>query len=383
MTVRANWAREQSLRLVYLSPGYTPHDFRFLSGLAGEGHEVFHVRMTASAASETRPVPSGVKNAGRLTDRARVWQWEIPFLAQRLRHILEGIRPDLVHAGPIQQGAATAALTGFRPVVAMSWGSDLLRDGAAGIGRLVARYALLRASALVCDCQAVRAAAERLGFAAERITVFPWGTDPAHFHPGRGGRVRAELGWEDRIVLVSSRAWERIYGVLELVEAFIDVAHDLPQVRLLMLGKGSLEPVIVEKLRAAQMLDRVHFAGWVCYDRLPDYYGAADLYVSASHSDGSSVSLLEAMACGLPAIVSDIPGNREWVESGVNGWLFRKGSPADLAVAIRRAAQAQAEWPKMGERGRQQVLERADWSRNFPLLFDAYRTALTGGGSNA
>ena len=79
------------------------------------------------------------------------------------------------------------------------------------------------------------------------------------------------------------------------------------------------------------VLDRVQFGGQVSQRDLPRWYHKADLYISPSHIDGSSVSLMEALACGLPALVSDIPANREWVSEGVNGWLFPDGNADILA----------------------------------------------------
>jgi len=66
-------------------------------------------------------------------------------------------------------------------------------------------------------------------------------------------------------------------------------------------------------------------------EELPRVYRSADVYVSASHVDGSSVSLLEALACGKPALVSDIPSNCEWVSPGEQGWLFQDGNANELA----------------------------------------------------
>jgi glycosyltransferase involved in cell wall biosynthesis len=114
----------------------------------------------------------------------------------------------------------------------------------------------------------------------------------------------------------------------------------------------------------------------VGYDDLPRYYRMADLYLSASHSDGTSISLLEAMACGRPALVSDIPGNREWVQSGVNGWLFPDGDEKALAAAIMKAVDQREQLPKMGRAAREIAEQRADWERNFPALLKAYELAL-------
>ena len=84
----------------------------------------------------------------------------------------------------------------------------------------------------------------------------------------------------------------------------------------------------------AGVIDRVEFGGRVSQADLPRWYRKSDLYVSPSHVDGSSVSLMEALACGLPALVSDIPANKEWVQEDRNGWLFPDGDADALAEKI-------------------------------------------------
>src|SRR5204863_3303946 len=104
-------------------------------------------------------------------------------------------------------------------------------------------------------------------------------------------------------------------------------------------------------------------------------FTAADIYVSASHIDGSSVTLLEAMASGLPAITSDIPGNAEWVEPGTSGVMFPDGDASALAQALTDLAPDSERMAAMGRRGRAIVEARADWARNRSRLFAAYDLA--------
>jgi glycosyltransferase involved in cell wall biosynthesis len=146
--------------------------------------------------------------------------------------------------------------------------------------------------------------------------------------------------------------------------------------RLIMLGNGSQATLLRQVFLQAQVEDRVLFPGQVSQDDLPRYYRMADLYLSASHSDGTSISLLEAMACGRPALVSDIPGNREWVQPGVNGWLFPDGDEKALAQAIVRAVDQRQQLPEMGRAAREIAEQRADWERNFQELLKAYGLAL-------
>ena len=120
----------------------------------------------------------------------------------------------------------------------------------------------------------------------------------------------------------------------------------------------------------------MHFAGQISQDRSPDFFRAADLYISASHSDGSSISLLEALASGVPALVSDIPGNLEWIQDGVQGWTFPKGDVAGLAEAITRAVDRRESLPQMRTAARALAENRADWRQNFRELLRAYELAV-------
>jgi glycosyltransferase involved in cell wall biosynthesis len=233
---------------------------------------------------------------------------------------------------------------------------------------------LAHSDALACDCQAVRRQAVRLGMPEQRIVVFPWGVDLGHFSPGPSV-LRAELGWEQSCVILSTRSWERLLGVDLLLDGFLRAAAARPQLRLLMLGTGSMEADLRRRVRQAGMTERVHFAGPAEFERLPDYYRCADLYVSASHSDGSSISLLEAMACGLPALVSDIAGNTEWVALQENGWWFPDGDVEALAQALLDFSDQAGGWGRYGARSREIAEQRADWRCNFPKLLEGYELA--------
>jgi len=122
--------------------------------------------------------------------------------------------------------------------------------------------------------------------------------------------------------------------------------------------------------------DKVMLPGQISQSELPNLYSSSDLYISASHSDGTSISLLEAIACGIPVIVSDIPGNQEWIEPGFHGWLFPDGDHEALAEAIIDAFRKRDRLPIMGNNARKLAEERADWGLNFQKLLNAYQMAL-------
>jgi glycosyltransferase involved in cell wall biosynthesis len=159
------------------------------------------------------------------------------------------------------------------------------------------------------------------------------------------------------------------------LQAFIAAAQVEPHIRLLLFGKGSQEQQLREIVDAASVADRVHFGGYVDRNGLPDTYRSADVFLSASHCDGSSVSLMEALACGVPAIVSDIPGNLEWVREGEHGWIFRDGDVEQMA-GLMVAACSDTALDAYGARARELAEQKANWQRNFTVLLDAYEKAL-------
>ena len=364
------------MRVVYFSRRYTPHDHRFLASLAATEHEVAYLQLEQGKPPlENRPLPTNIEVIKWWGGRRPLRPWDWPRAAVEAGRVLRQRDADVVHAGPIQSCAFLAALAGVNGLLTMSWGSDLLLHAQSGPGRWLARWTLARSVAFAGDCQAVAERAGALGMPPERMFLFPWGVDLKRFHPGKASALRAKLGWGVAdVVLLSTRAWEPIYGLPELARAFAQFTRVEPKARLALLGAGSLGPALRRMFDEAGVGDRVRFVGQVSQQELPDYFRAADLYLSASHSDGSSISLLEAMASGLPAIVSDIPGNREWVEPGVNGWRFQVKDELALVAALQQAFGAGPNvWRELGRAGRRIAEDRADWSSNFPRLLEAYQ----------
>jgi len=359
------------VRILYFTRDYTPHDLRFLAKLAQSDHQVYYLQLERRGhPSEDRPLPPEIETVRWPGGSGVVGVAAALRLLPALRGVIRRIQPDLIQAGPIQRSAFLTALTGFRPLLSMSWGYDLLIDANRGrLWRWITRFTLRRSAALLGDCNTIRQLAISYGMHPERIVTFPWGVDIRHFTPGPSHPQDAAF------TLLSARSWEAIYGTEIIAHAFVKAARQRPELRLVMLGNGSLAGELRKIFSRGQVDERVSFPGHARYADLPRYYRLADLYVCASHSDGTSISLLEAMACGRPVLVSDIPGHGEWVTPGENGWLFPDGDADALAQGILQAVEQRQRLAEMGQAARQRVEQQADWDKNFPKLFHAYQIA--------
>ena len=365
------------MRVLYFSRGYSPHDWRFLSELGRPRHDVFFLRLRPGAETlEARPLPDGVTPiewpAGGAWSAGPLRWWR---LVRDLRAVFRDVRPDVVHAGPVHSSGLLTALAGFKPLLLMSWGSDLLADADRNfLWRAAARFALRGSALLLVDSNAGRAKAKALtAYADDRIVVLPWGVDLDAFRPRPSLLpLKRDLGWEGKPTLLSLRSWEKVYGIEVLLEGFARALRHQPDLRLILAGHGSLAHRVDAIIRTRNLSHAVCRPGRVPNAQVPDYLALADLYVSASFSDGTSVSLLEAMACGLPAVVTDLPTNREWVEEQRNGWLYTAGDAAALAVKIEDAFADPVRLAAMGREAQRVAQQGADWKANVGRLLAAY-----------
>jgi L-malate glycosyltransferase len=290
------------MRILYFTAQDSPHDRRFLTALSETEHQVFSLRMHTC-----RPkTPPGITELTWPGDKPDWTCWR-GWLAGKIQFasILTDLKPDLVHAGPIQGPAFLATLVECHPLVTMSWGFDLLLTAKRSPWmRFATNCTLAKSDILLIDCQTVADEAASYGFPRERMVRFPWGVDLAHFSPvsamAPGLALKRSLGWSDQFVIFCNRSWSPQYGVALLAGAFVKAFQQHKGLRLLLAGDGPLADRIRRIL--APVGDAVHFPGWVTVADLPVYYGAGDLFVSPSHVDGSSISLLGSAGLRPPSL---------------------------------------------------------------------------------
>jgi glycosyltransferase involved in cell wall biosynthesis len=346
------------VRVLYVARSHGVHDERFVAAWRAAGHEVRSIARDGRAPGQDgAPVDLGAE----------------------LDRVLPRFAPDVVQAGPVTDVVPEVAAHWQGPLVATSWGFDLMADVQHDPTlRSAASSALQRADVTLVDNDAVADVARSMGIDDQAIVQFPWGIDRSFYTPGRGV-LREELHWRDFHVVLSSRRHEPLYQVDVVVRAFVAAAVRAPGLRLLLAGSGSVTPELMRIVGDAGVEHRVHLAGELEAEALRDAYRSADLYVSASRTDGSSVSLLEAMACGTAVCVSEIPGNKQWVTSDT-GRTFPVGDVAALTAELLELGESDpavlAQRTARVDAASDLVSRYADWSVNQRRLVAAGERAL-------
>ncbi len=180
----------------------------------------------------------------------------------------------------------------------------------------------------------------KVGIAKTRVTQLYNGVDIALFHPANGARVPISgcpFTGEALFLVGTVGRMEPVKDQTNLAAAFIEAVRRAPELRgrlrLVMVGDGPLRVAASTILRQAGMAD----LAWLTGERsdIPDVLRGLDCFVLPSLAEGISNTILEAMACGLPVVATDVGGNKELLDSGTTGELVPAADPVRLAQAIR------------------------------------------------
>lgn len=299
-------------------------------------------------------------------------------VAWRLARQLRRRRVEVIHAHqytPFFYAALARVLAGGGVRLILTEHGRHFPDVVRPLRRAVNRLALDRLADAVNACCAfsARGLSEVDGFAAGRIEIIENGIELDRYgrHPDRSA-LRRELGLDParRYVICVAR-FHPVKDHATLLRAFAAVTAARPDVDLLLAGDGPLRPELERQAAEPPLVGRVRFLG-VRRD-VPALLQAADLFALTSVSEAASLTLLEAMASGLAAVVTDVGGNPEIVRAGREGVLVPRGDAAAAAAALLQLFDDPARAAAMGAAGRARVEERYQLGRTVDAYFALYR----------
>ena len=261
-----------------------------------------------------------------------------------------------------------------KPLIVTIHGSDLrMALERPGFLRKLFLYVCRIAAHLNCVSEVQKNELEQLGIPSEKISTIPMGIDAVFLETSR--KMEADL--ENKpVTIVSNRNLLPIYNVSSLIRAIPIILKEEPKTKFLIAGDGSEKKSLQREAESLNINSCVEFLGRVPHEEMPNLLFQADIYVSTSPYDGTSVSLLEALASGTFPVVTDIPANREWIVDGDNGFLVPKENENVLAKKIVEAIRDRRLLREACDKNRVIVKERAYWTENIKRIKELYEKSL-------
>ncbi len=365
------------MRLCFISDPNSIHTRRWVSWFAQHGHSICLVADIPSR----EPWP-GIE----LVDLSKYFYAPIirfPIWVLILRQILHRWKPEILHAHRVNSAGWIGAFSGFHPYMVTPWGSDVfIQPSRSRVARILARYTLKRADLITTNSQSMSEQVIRLGAHEAAIKRVQFGVETDVFNPNASTtqeridlRRRLSLPMDAPLV-VSPRAIRPLYNIDIILKSIPLVRQSFPDA-IFLFTDYNRDPEYKQHLDGVvRKLGLEEYIRWLppisSRSEMAELYRMSMVVVSVPFSDGTPVSVLEAMACGTPVIASDLPSLREFITNGENGWLVPVGETVPLASAIAQHL-AQPELAReMGLKANQVVVKNFNYDKEMKLTESIY-----------
>lgn len=311
----------KGIKICILAGADYPHARTWVDYFADRGAKVYLISLEKSI---------GTKGEEHIfSSRIKQKFIKYPFSSSKIAKLLREIKPDIINAHFVPNYGFISAIIGYKPLVITCLGSDILEPPKKDpLRRARIKFVLRKADLITTDGEVLLKGVMRYGIPKDRILNVPFGADTSVFKPLEKSSPPHKV--------VYFRRLEKNCNPELFVKALPAVLAK-HNIKPIMLDRGSRRLYIRKLIKKLGIESKVEFLPFLTEQELAKLLGTSDIYVSTSLSDSTSVTLLEAMSCGVFPIVTDIAGNREWIKDGENGFLVPLSKPDYLANKILEA----------------------------------------------
>ena len=343
------------MKICYFADGQSIHTQKWCTHFANLGHEVHLITFRDCRIDR---VHVHFLNVGTIATAGG--NWRTLFAFRIVQRILRKIKPDVFHSQYATSYGITGALVNFHPYIISGWGSDILiSPKSSKVLRVLLKWAFRRSDAITVVAKHMVQAVCDLGVNREKVHVITHGINTKLFYDQQRTK-------QDDFTLICTRNLEPLYNHIQLIEAFEISQKKIPQLKLRILGDGSMRKELEELVLAKNLGKQIEFIGRVSQEEMAVELNKAHVFVTVSTTDGDVVSLVEAIACGNFCIVSDIPANYNWITEGENGLIIPLFDADQLALAIDKSFANYELYKTLScTRNKEIVASEGNWDKNM------------------
>jgi glycosyltransferase involved in cell wall biosynthesis len=283
--------------------------------------------------------------------------------------------PTVVVSGPLDTVSGHLVGGGYRHV-GISWATDVMVTAAQSAEHARAlSHTLQSLDLVVLDNYATENAVVALGVAPDRICRIPWGPEGAAFSPLQ----RSSLGLpEDAFVIVYPRSLEPHYQPEVFIDALANLVAKRPSARAVVVESGSMVDSVKQDARRRGLSDHIVWLPLRSSQEFQAIIAMADAVVVTPRTDGTSVTVMDAMHHGVPVVTSLTNGSAEWILDGVTGWTFPVGNAGALGEVLESvASMSEGDRSWITANARRLVDQRAGWPQSAARLGAEIKKLLT------
>lgn len=360
------------MKVILLADAASSHTLKWVKGLLDHSVEV----QVVSLYSDVEPGLAELADQNRITLHMGDASYHGSFASKAfynrvmaVRRLIKVTQPDVVHAHYASSYGLLGALASPKNLAISVWGSDVYAfPKQSGIFKRILMFNLNRAQLVFSTSEAM--ASETRLYTKTPVEVIPFGVDTAAFKCERSTRTPFTFG--------TVKSLAPVYGIDTLLEAFALLVKKLKRddLRLRIVGKGPEEDNLKELAERLEIGIWVDFTGAVAHDQVPAEFEKLDVFCALSREESFGVAIVEAMASGLPVVVSDAPGPSEIVQNGTQGFVVAKEDSHAAAEAMEKLLDNRV-WDRCSGAAVKRATETYEWSLNVKAQVAAYERLVT------
>jgi glycosyltransferase involved in cell wall biosynthesis len=288
-----------------------------------------------------------------------------------LKKIIAHFEPDILHAHYATSYGLVGALTGFHPFIISSWGTDVMKfPNKNFVAKSILKFNFKKADLLCATSFTIK------DYIAQvvnlPVAVIPFGININDFKPKKVESIFKDTDF----VLGSIKPIESLYNIDILIKSFAKLLPKYANLKLLIIGEGTAQSALKQLCEDLNVSKNVIFTGRIPFKEVSNYYNMINVLVNISEYESFGVSVVEAMACGKPVVVTNVGGLKEVVKDDSVGLKVNIGDVDGTVNAIERLINDKQLYEQIALKARDHVIGLYNWEDNLKQMIDEYNKLL-------
>ncbi len=356
-------------KLIMLADAASPHTQKWANYFQQKGYKVIILSLLAANIPYVDVVVLNSKTYANRKDNLTYNRLKVLIeVVPEIRKLVKSYQPDILHSHFASSYGLFGALAGFQPYFVSIWGYDVdVFPNKSFIHKIMLKYVLKKARTIFATSKYLIKVTKK--YTTKKVIETSFGIDLKKFYP-----IKID---HSEFNLVIAKQLRMNYGFETILKAMNLLVDKIPELRLMIAGSSEEKFVIEELLNELNLTKRVKFLGRISQREIVQLYAKADIAVYPSLKfESFGVSVLEAQACGVPVIVSDVGGLPEVIRDEETGYIIKSGDYHELAEKILYLYENKDIRIKMHDATRKFVRSFYQWQENAEVMEDVYQKFL-------
>ena len=289
---------------------------------------------------------------------------------RQLKRIINDFQPNILHAHYASSYGVLAFISNYKPFILSVWGSDILDFPNRNFFNKWLLKKVINSASTICSTSQVMKKNICDNYNRYDIELIPFGVDINLFSPKKNHSKKFTVG--------TIKSIEKHNGIDCLLDAASIIVNEYHKndIHFLIVGEGSVLEEMKLKATRLRLNDFVEFTSGVSHQEIVEYHRKLSVFIAVSTRESFGVAVLEAAACGVPAITSDIGGLPEVNENNKTGNVIKPNDPRDLANSIIKFYNNPVYRKMFGQNARDRVIAKFDWENSVKKMINIYNQYL-------